>query len=406
MADPARFRIRTRMVARDTDESNRASSPLELLFDLTFVVAVAQIATALGRNIEAGTGLAAIVPFLMVFFAIWWAWMNFTWFASSYDTDDVPYRLLTLLQMGGVLVLAAGVPAAFGRGDYFGITLGYFIMRVGLVTLWVRAAREDPVGRATARRYAIGVTVVQLGWILRLLLPVTRENIGFTVYLAFVVLATLEVSVPPWAERTGGVNWHPHHIAERYGLFTIILLGASIAALADGVEQIINATGTSGSLITVGVSAIVLIFALWWLYFLQPAGEGLAAHRSRSFLWGYGHYFVFAALAAFGAGLEVVVASANGRTHLSPVFASYSVTIPVAVYLVFLWAVHAPIAPQLVVRFGVVLPAAVVVLLLPLAANRIGMPVVLAMSVVVVVALVVVTFALKRRELRRSEVAA
>jgi low temperature requirement protein LtrA len=150
----------------------------------------------------------------------------------------------------------------------------------------------------------------------------------------------------------------------------------------------------------------VLIFALWWLYFLQPAGEGLAAHRSRSFLWGYGHYFVFAALAAFGAGLEVVVASANGRTHLSPVFASYSVTIPVVVYLVFLWAVHAPIAPQLVVRFGVVLPAAVIVLLLPLAANRIGMPVVLAMSVVVVVALVVVTFALKRREFRRSGVAA
>jgi low temperature requirement protein LtrA len=71
--------------------------------------------------------------------------MNFTWFASSsYDADDVPYRLLTLLQMGGVLVLATGVPAAFGTGDYRVVTLGYLVMRVGLVAQWLRAAREDP----------------------------------------------------------------------------------------------------------------------------------------------------------------------------------------------------------------------------------------------------------------------
>ncbi len=94
----------------------------------------------------------------MVFFAIWWAWMNFTWFASAYDTDDVPYRLLSLLQMGGVLVLAAGVPAAFEHQNFFGITLGYFIMRIALVAQWMRAAVENPDGRTTAIRYAVGVT--------------------------------------------------------------------------------------------------------------------------------------------------------------------------------------------------------------------------------------------------------
>jgi low temperature requirement protein LtrA len=97
----------------------------------------------------------------MVFFAIWWGWLNFTWFASAYDSDDVPYHLLVLLQMGGVLILAAGVPAAFEHQDFFGITLGYFVMRIGLVAQWVRGAVENPDGRTTATRCVVGVAVVQ-----------------------------------------------------------------------------------------------------------------------------------------------------------------------------------------------------------------------------------------------------
>src|SRR5262245_21403908 len=162
--------IRIRMEARAIDEPHRASSQLELLFDLTFVVAVASVTAQLAHRIAGGHGIDGVTPFLQVFFAIWWAWMNFTWFASSYDTDDVLYRLLTLVQMAGVLVLAAGVPAAVNETDYLAITLGYLIMRTGLVALWVRAGIEDPVGRATARRYAIGISVLQVGWVLRLVL--------------------------------------------------------------------------------------------------------------------------------------------------------------------------------------------------------------------------------------------
>ena len=83
--------------------------------------------------------------------------MNFTWFASSYDTDDVPYRLLTMVQMAGVLVLAAGVPAAFEDGDFRAVSSGYLIMRIGLVAQWLRAGVEDPAGRrdgAALRRRA------------------------------------------------------------------------------------------------------------------------------------------------------------------------------------------------------------------------------------------------------------
>src|SRR5262245_52905553 len=191
--------LRTRMEARAIDEPHRAPSQLELLFDLTFVVAVASVTAQLAHRIADGRGIDGLTPFLQVFFAIWWAWMNFTWFASSYDTDDVPYRLLTLVQMGGVLVLAAGVPAALDETHYLAITIGYLIMRSGLVAQWVRAGIEDPAGRATARRYAIGISLLQVGWLLRLILQ--QHGVLPTSSLApiFLVLVLLELSVPPWA---------------------------------------------------------------------------------------------------------------------------------------------------------------------------------------------------------------
>src|SRR5690242_4679178 len=84
-----------RMTARDRDEEHRASTPLELFFDLCFVVAVAQAGGRLVHAIADGHAAHGVAGYLMVFFAIWWAWMNFSWFASAYDTDDVPYRITT-----------------------------------------------------------------------------------------------------------------------------------------------------------------------------------------------------------------------------------------------------------------------------------------------------------------------
>ena len=89
------------MPGRDPDEAHRSSTPLELLFDLCFVVAVAQAAGALHHDLSAGEIGHGLVSYLVVFFTIWWPWMNFTWFASAYDTDDVAYRLLTFVQIAG-----------------------------------------------------------------------------------------------------------------------------------------------------------------------------------------------------------------------------------------------------------------------------------------------------------------
>jgi hypothetical protein len=94
----ARISLRIPKTARTVGEPHRAATQLELLFDLTFVVAVAAVVTQLGHGVAEGHAAEVVGPFLPVFFAIWWAWMNFTRFASSHDTDDVPYRLLTLPQ--------------------------------------------------------------------------------------------------------------------------------------------------------------------------------------------------------------------------------------------------------------------------------------------------------------------
>jgi len=135
------------MSARDPDEGERAATPLELLFDLCFVVAIAQASAKLHHAVADGRAGSGVVSYLLVFFAIWWAWMNFTLFASAYDNDDVPYRLGVFVQIVGVLILAAGVPRAFSERDFDVVFVGYVVMRIGLVSLWLRAAAHDP-GRA------------------------------------------------------------------------------------------------------------------------------------------------------------------------------------------------------------------------------------------------------------------
>ena len=257
-----------RMSGRDPGEAHRASTPLELLFDLTFVVAVARAGIELRDALAQGHAGHALAGYAAVFFGVWWAWVNFTWFACAYDTDDVPYRLLTLLQMAGVLVFAAGIPAAFGHLDVATVVIGYVIMRLAMVAQWLRAARSHPEGRAGTLRYAAGVTVVQLGWIGQLFLP------GLAALAGFSVLVAVELAVPAWAEFAGRrTPWHPGHIAERYGEFTIIVLGEVVAAIAAAVQEAVDRSRASPGLLTVAAAGLLLVFALWWSYFKHSAAQ-------------------------------------------------------------------------------------------------------------------------------------
>lgn len=319
------------MSGRDPDESHRASTPLELLFDLTLVVAVARAAAELQHALAQGHPGHALAGYAVVFFALWWAWVNFTWFASAYDTDDVPYRLLTLLQMAGVLVFAAGIPAAFEHFHFTTVVAGYVIMRLALVAQWLRAAHGDPDGRASTLRYAVGVTVVQLCWVGRLYLT------GAAGVAGFVVLFAAELAVPFWAEFGGRPTpWHPSHISERYGLFTIIVLGEVVAAIATAVQTAIAANRISPGLLTAASAGLLLVFTLWWSYFKHSATEEIRHSLPWTFAWALGHYLIFAAVAALGAGLQVVVGSLAHGNHVTPSFAAFTVAIPVAVFVVVL----------------------------------------------------------------------
>lgn len=281
---------------------------------------------------HAGEG---ILDYAMVFFAIWWAWMNFTWFASAYDNDDVLYRVVTLVQIAGVLVLAAGVSRAFEDHEFAAVWLGYAIMRFALSWQWLRVAwsAEGPE-RTMALRYAGGVLLCQVGWVGLLVLPE-----GGRAWL-FLVMAVLEMCVPVYAEKDHPTTWHPHHIAERYGLFTIIVLGETIAAATVAVKSAVDESDALGELLPIAVGGLLIVFAAWWIYFVVPIHSHLRSNR-QSFLWGYGHYFVFASAAAIGAGLEVAVEQAVGTARLSTLAASAAVTLPTALYLLTVWALHA-----------------------------------------------------------------
>jgi low temperature requirement protein LtrA len=324
------------MRARAADEPHRVVTPLELFFDLCFVVAVAQAAAPLHHSIAEHHVAHGLRGYLMVFFAIWWAWMNFTWFASAYDTDDDAYRITTLVQIAGALVIAAGVGQAFAGDDYRVITAGYVVMRLALVTQWLRAARGDAPRRRTAVRYATGVTALQVLWLLRLVLP------GEWQFIAFLLLVMAELAVPVWAERAPGgpTTYHPQHIAERYGLFTLIVLGEAVAAATVAFRHGLDGTDEhTTALLRLAVAGVVIVFALWWLYFDRPAHRRFPSLRA-SLVWGYGHYFIFTSAAAVGAGLAVAVDHVTRHAEISSTLVGYTIAVPVAVYLVALWSLH------------------------------------------------------------------
>ncbi|WP_204911127.1 low temperature requirement protein A [Microlunatus spumicola] len=332
---------------RDPTELGRVASPLELLTDLCFVVAVGQAAEALHHGLTHGHVGAALLGYLMAFFSIWWAWLNFSWFSSAYDNDDVGFRLLTILQIVGVLTLAGGIATLAegveeGSGHFGLVIVGYVIMRVGLVLQWLRAAGSDPVHRRTCLRYALGIVVVQVGWVGFFF----ATRVDAQVVPLFAALVVCELLVPAWAERAGRTTWHPHHIAERYGLFFMIVLGETILASTLAVQEGFTGPGEHRlELASVTLGGVLVVFGLWWLYFSREAAGVLErAQRDGTgveYLFGFGHYVIFAAAAAVGAGLaaraEYVAEPGDGHLDL---VTSAAVTVPVAVLLLAMWAVH------------------------------------------------------------------
>ncbi|WP_392891249.1 low temperature requirement protein A [Streptomyces sp. LN699] len=322
------------MTARSRDEDHRAATPLELFFDLCFVVGVAQAGRQLVHALAEGHVGSGITGYLFVFFGVWWAWMNFTWFASAYDVDDIPYRIATLVQISGVLIYSAGIPRAFNDNDWTVAVIGYLVMRIALTFQWLRAAAgERGPARRCAITYAVGLLICQAGWTVLLLAPESARQ------WLFLVMVVAELAVPVIAEHGHQTPWHPHHIAERYGLFTIIVLGETIAASTVAVQSAIDEHEALGELLPIAAGGLLLVFAAWWIYFAVPVHEGLRTNRD-AIPWGYGHFVILASAAAIGAGIEVAIEQAVGKAHVSDLAANLAVAVPAALFLLFVWFLH------------------------------------------------------------------
>jgi low temperature requirement protein LtrA len=321
-------------VARDPHEPERTATPLELLFDLVPVIAIAAAAAGLHHAIAEHHAIQGAVTYLMAFFAIWWAWMNYTWFASAYDNDDTLYRLLTMLIMAGSLTMAAGIGAMFRSLDLTLVVTGYVVMRIGMVALWLRAARHDIERRTTAVRYAIGIALVQVYWVTCFLLFPLPPLFAFAMFGLGMVL---ELAVPVIAERMNVTPWHRHHIVERYGLLTIIVLGEMLLSGSISLQQ--AATGAEiADFVMAALAALVIVFSMWWLYFSRE--EHLdSTDLYRAFVWGYGHFVIFASGAAVGAGFAVVVDVIAHHSAIPPITGNLAVGIPLAIYMTGLWFV-------------------------------------------------------------------
>lgn len=332
------------MMGRDPDERHRVATPLELLFDLTFVVAFGTAANELAHALAEDHVGAGIVAFCFATFAVSWAWINFTWFASAYDTDDWIYRLTTMLQMVGVLLLALGLHPMFVSVAEHGDTLdndvmvwGYVVMRVAMILQWWRAGLQDRARRRTCRAFIVTIAVAQVLWCGLALadLPVA------TTFVLMLVPFLVEIGGPAYAEtRLEATPWHAHHIAERYGLMVIICLGEGMI----GTMTAANALAEGGLSWDIGLFTLAgtaLTFGTWWCYFAVPTGEILQARRERSFGFGYGAMGLFGSIVAVGAGLHVAAYFLDHHSELGLTATVVAVAVPVAIFVAVFYAGYA-----------------------------------------------------------------
>ncbi|MEE2523710.1 low temperature requirement protein A [Pseudarthrobacter sp. J75] len=331
-------RVLPRMGGRDPHQPHRSATPLELFFDLTFVIAFSVASSQFAHAIAEEHVLPGLLGFSFSMFAVIWAWINFTWLASAYDTDDWIFRVVTMVQMVGVLILAMGLEPMFHslvEGDHVEnrvIVLGYVVMRVALIFQWLRVARQDPARRHVALQYAGYLAIVQLGWVAVLFIDADVP----TTFLMISPLFILEMATPRIAERKTRTPWHAHHIAERYGLMAIIALGECLIGAIETLRAIVALHGWSMDAALVGLGGTGLAFALWWVYFTLPNGQALHIRRHKSFIFGYGHMFIFAAIAAAGAGLHVLAYYIDHEAHISAAGAVATVAIPVTIFKIAL----------------------------------------------------------------------
>ncbi|MBD2257611.1 low temperature requirement protein A [Pseudanabaena sp. FACHB-2040] len=288
---------------RDGEESEeRRATWLELFYDLVFVAAIGELAHYLRDHLSGG----GLMSFALFFFAIWWCWVGATFYATRFDNDAIPDRLLTFLQMG--IVAAMAVNAHHGLEDgSVGFALCYVLFRGLLVVQYLIAGHFIAEARGLTTRYALGFGSSVMLWLASIFVPVPWRYVlwavGMLVDLGTPLTARkLVVLIPPSLT----------HIPERIGLFTIIVLGESIIAVVNGLEEL-QWSFEAGLTAFLGLS---LAFSLWWLYFDSADGSPLQSMKrgqmTIGLTWLYAHLPLAASLTAAGVGVGRMIENGPG----------------------------------------------------------------------------------------------
>jgi low temperature requirement protein LtrA len=276
---------------------------LELFFDLIFVAAVSQVAVPLREHYSV-IELLRLAP---LFVLIWWAWTGHTVFSTRFDTDDAIQRGLTLVQMFAVAVMAANAKDALDSRSSAGFAAAYAAVRLVLVAQYFRA-RHVSEARPLTTRYLVGHGGAALLWLVSAFVPAPGRfwvwGVAFAIDLGTPWLAVPHsVKIPPDAA----------HLPERFGLFTLILIGESIVAVMQGMESQENWSPAAACAAFLGMG---ISFVIWWWYFDGVSGASEQPVRTRREairfqVWSYAHCPLSLGIVIAGVGIEHVVTAAS-----------------------------------------------------------------------------------------------
>ena len=274
---------RSSRIAAVMREGERVT-PLELFFDLVFVLALTQC-TALMAHDPTWPGLA---QGLLVLGVLWWTWVGYSWLTSVVDPEEGAVRGAMFAAMAALLIVSLCVPRAFGELALV-FAAAYGVVRAGHIALFTIASREDPSLRHSVNGLAVG-TAVGVG-----LLAVSSLFDGLAQGAIWALALALDVSAPYFFVDASGWRLAPGHFAERHGLILIVALGESIVAIGVAAEL-----GLDAGIAAAAVLGIALAAAFWWIYFdvvalvaarrLAEAEPGLAQNEMARDSYSYMHF--------------------------------------------------------------------------------------------------------------------
>jgi low temperature requirement protein LtrA len=229
-----------------------------------------------------------------------WSWTGFAFYATRFDTDDLVYRLLTLLGMFALAGLASTVPDAL-HGGQNAFAIAYIAVRLILLALYVRVYRSLEIARPVAQWFIVMFGIAVCVWLVSLAVPTPWK------YVLWAAALALEHVVPIRAWRLlQGVPVHPRHIPERFGLLIIIVLGEAVIGVVLGTAEV-SWTFASGA---VAFAGFLMAASIWWLYFNFLDAAAAVTRNIRSGLtFVYAHYFVASGIAALGVGVKLAIFS-------------------------------------------------------------------------------------------------